>query len=49
MREMRNAYKILFWETEGKSLLTKYRHTWQDDVKIYLREIEYALDSCGSG
>jgi hypothetical protein len=34
---MRNAYKILVGKPEGKKVLRRPRHRWQD-IRIYLRE-----------
>jgi hypothetical protein len=31
MREMRNAYKVLFRKPKGKRLLQRLRHGWEDD------------------
>jgi hypothetical protein len=39
MGEMRNAYKILFTKLEGKRLLRRPRHRWEDDVKMHLKEV----------
>jgi hypothetical protein len=38
MAKMRNAYKILVGKPEGKRPLGRYRHRWEDDIKMYLRE-----------
>jgi len=38
-REMRNAYRILGWKTEGKRLFWRYRHRWEDNIKMDLTEI----------
>jgi hypothetical protein len=39
MREMRNAYKILVVKPEGKRPDGRPRCTWEDNIKIYFREI----------
>jgi hypothetical protein len=39
MGEMRNAYKILVGKPEGKRPLRRPRHTWEDNIKINLKEI----------
>jgi hypothetical protein len=39
MGETRNAYKILFAKSEGKSPLGRPRRGWQDIVRIDLREL----------
>jgi hypothetical protein len=36
---MRNAYKILVGKPEGKRPLGKSRRRWEDNIKMYLREI----------
>jgi hypothetical protein len=38
MREMRNVYKILVRKPEGKRLLRRPRHRW-DDVRMDLGEM----------
>jgi hypothetical protein len=35
----RNAYNILVGKPEGKRLLRRLRHRWEDNIKMYLREI----------
>jgi hypothetical protein len=52
MVEMRNAYKILVRKPEGKRLLGRPSHTWEDNITTYLREMgggRYELDLYGSG
>jgi hypothetical protein len=39
MGENRNAYRILMEKPEGKRQLGRPRHTWEDNIKIYLREV----------
>jgi hypothetical protein len=39
MREMRNAYKILARKSEGKRPLGLLRHSWEDNIRMDLREI----------
>jgi hypothetical protein len=39
MREMRNAYIILVRKPEGKKPLGRCRNRWDDNIKLYLREI----------
>jgi hypothetical protein len=39
MREKRNAYRILVGKPEGKIPLRRPRHKWEDNIRIYLREI----------
>jgi hypothetical protein len=38
MREKRNAYTILVGKPEGKT--TSRRRSWQDNIKMNLRETE---------
>jgi hypothetical protein len=40
MGELRNAYKILAEEPEGKRPLERPRCRWEGDIKMDLREIE---------
>jgi hypothetical protein len=37
--EKRNAYRILVGKPEGKSPLGRSRRTWEDNIKMDLREI----------
>jgi hypothetical protein len=39
MGEVRNVYKILVTEPEGKRPLGRPRHRWEDYTKMDLREI----------
>jgi hypothetical protein len=41
MVETRNAYRILVGKPEGKRPLGRPKHRWVDNIKIYLREIEW--------
>jgi hypothetical protein len=45
MGEKRNAYRILVGKPEGRRPLGRPRSKWVDNIKIDLREIEWA----GSG
>jgi hypothetical protein len=38
-RGMRNMYKILVGKPEGKRLLGRTRHRWEDNIGMHLREI----------
>jgi hypothetical protein len=38
--EMRNTYKILLEKPEGKRLLGRHRHRWEDNIRMDLRESE---------
>jgi hypothetical protein len=37
--EKRNAYMILVGKTEGKRPLGRPRRRWEDNIRMYLREI----------
>jgi hypothetical protein len=39
MEEMRNAYKILVEEPEGKRQLGRRRHRWEYNIRMYVKEI----------
>jgi hypothetical protein len=39
MGEVRNAYIILIVKLEGKRPLGRPRRRWEDNVRIYLKEI----------
>jgi hypothetical protein len=39
MGEMQNVYKILVSKTEGKRPCERFRHRWEDNVRMDLREI----------
>jgi hypothetical protein len=39
MGENRNAYRIYVGQPEGKRLLGRPRHMWEDNVKMDVREI----------
>jgi tRNA G37 N-methylase TrmD len=39
MWAMRNAYKILVWKPEGKTLLGRPRRKWQDNTEMDLIDI----------
>jgi hypothetical protein len=41
MRNMRNAYNILFGKREGKRPLGKPRRKWEDNIRMDLRKIEW--------
>jgi hypothetical protein len=38
MEKMRNEYKILVRKPEGKKLLGRPGHRWEDNIKMDLRE-----------
>jgi hypothetical protein len=39
MEEMRNAYRILVGESEGKKLLARLSDRRVDNIKIFIRDI----------
>jgi hypothetical protein len=39
--EMRNVYKILVGNSEGKRPLGGPRHRWKDNIKLNLKEIGF--------
>jgi hypothetical protein len=47
--EIRNAYRILSWKSEGKKSLERPRHRWEDDFKMNMKEVGYdrGLDISG--
>jgi hypothetical protein len=48
----RNAYRDLVAAPEGKSLLGRHMHRWEDNIKTDTKEVRKVgcrLDSSGSG
>jgi hypothetical protein len=43
MGEMRNAYSIFFGKPERKGPLGKHRRRWEDNIRVYLREVGLEL------
>lgn len=41
-------YKVLVRKTEVKRPLGRFRHRWDDNIKMYLNEVGCGLDSFGS-
>jgi hypothetical protein len=41
MGEVRGAYNILVGRPEGRRPLGRPRHRWEDNIKMYLREIGF--------
>jgi hypothetical protein len=39
MGERRGAYRILVGKPEGRILLGRHRHRWEDDIKMDLTEV----------
>jgi hypothetical protein len=37
--KIRNAYKVLVQKPEGKRPYKRPRHRWEDNIRMYLREI----------
>jgi hypothetical protein len=42
MGENRNAYRRLVRKPEGKIPLVRPRHTWVDNIKMDLKEVEWS-------
>ena len=54
MGEWRGVYRVLVGKPEGKRLLGRPRHRWEDNIKIDLQEVgcgmwRYELDCGGLG
>jgi hypothetical protein len=48
--EERGVYKVLVGKPDGKRLLGRPRHRWEDEIRIDLGEIGWrGVDSVGSG
>jgi hypothetical protein len=41
MEQMRNAYRILARKPEGKRPFGRCRHSWEVDIKMDIKEIEW--------
>jgi hypothetical protein len=41
--EMRNVHKILVGKLEGKGLLRRPRHRWEDNIIMDLKEIRWEV------
>ena len=39
MGEKRGVYRVLVGKPEGKRLLGRPRHRWEDNIKMYLQEV----------
>jgi hypothetical protein len=39
MGEKRGVYRVLVGKSEGKRLLGRPRHKWEDNIKMYLQEV----------
>ena len=52
MRERRGAQRVLIGKPEGKRLLGRLRHRWDNGIKINLKKVGWevhGLDRAGSG
>jgi hypothetical protein len=38
-REKKNSYRVLMGKPEGNRLLLRFRHRWEDNIKMDLRGI----------
>ena len=47
MRERIGAYRVLVGKSEGRSILERPRHTWEDNIKMDLREVEWGMEWIG--
>jgi hypothetical protein len=43
MGENRKVYKVLVGKPEGKRLLGRHRHRWEDGIRMNLREIGWGV------
>jgi hypothetical protein len=41
MKENRNTCRVLVWKPEGKIPFGRLRHRGDDNIKMYLKEIEW--------
>jgi len=39
MGDMRNAYELLVWESEGTRPLERFSSRWEDNIKLDIREV----------
>jgi hypothetical protein len=46
---MKNAYRVLVGNSEGKRSLRRSWRRWEDNIKFDLKETGCGLDSSGSG
>jgi hypothetical protein len=46
MVQIRNAYKILVGETEGKKTLGRHRHRWEYNIRMNLKKIGWEEVDC---
>jgi hypothetical protein len=44
MGEKRGAYRLLVGQSEGKRLLGRPRHRWEDNIKMDIREVGWGED-----
>jgi len=47
MGEWRGVYRILVGESEGKRPLGRPRRSWEDNIRLYLREVEGSMGRTG--
>jgi hypothetical protein len=44
MGERRGVYRVLVGKLEGKRLLGRSRHRWEDNIKMDLQELGWGMD-----
>ena len=44
IREGRGVHRVLVGKPEGKKPLGRSRHRWEDNIKMYLQEVEWGMD-----
>jgi hypothetical protein len=42
--ERRGTFKVMVWKTDGNRPLGRARHRWEDNIKMDLQEIGWAMD-----
>ena len=46
MQDRRGACRVFVGRPEGKRLLRRPRHRWKENIKMDLREVEWAAMDC---
>jgi len=42
--ERRGSFKVMVWKTDGNRPLGRARRRWEDNIKVDLQEIVWAMD-----